>query len=70
MSDHPPMQPVVNPLPPLVVALALAIFAVELLMSAGARGYIGGPEAAGWRLETIRSFAFFSEVLERSTCSR
>lgn len=58
------MQPVVNPLPPLVVALALAIFAVELLMSAGARGYIGGPEGVGWRLETIRSFAFFSEVLE------
>ena len=30
MSDHPPMQPVVNPLPPMVVALALAIFAVDV----------------------------------------
>ncbi len=64
MSDHPPLQPVVNPLPPMVAALALAIFAVELLLSAGARGYLGGAEGVGWRLEAIRDFAFFSEVLE------
>ena len=58
------MQPLFNALPPVVVALALAIFGVELLISAGARGYIGGPEAVGWRLEAIREFAFFSPVLE------
>ena len=58
------MHPVVNPLPPMVVALALAIFAVEVLLSAGARGYVGGAEAVGWRLEAIRNFGFFSEVLE------
>ena len=58
------MQPVMNPLPPAVVALALAIVAVELLLSAGARGYIGGAEAIGWRLESIRAFGFFSELLE------
>ena len=58
------MQPVVNPLPPMVVALALAIFAVEAMLSAGARGYFGGAEAVGWRLEAIRDFAFFSELLE------
>ena len=58
------MQPLFNALPPAVVALALAIFGVEVLISAGARGYVGGPEAVGWRLEAIREFAFFSPVLE------
>ncbi|WP_413720049.1 rhomboid family intramembrane serine protease [Silicimonas sp. MF1-12-2] len=64
MSSDDHMQPLFNALPPVVVALALAIFGVELLISAGARGYIGGPEAVGWRLEAIREFAFFSPVLE------
>ena len=65
MSDTPePLQPVVNPLPPAVVALALAIFAVEVLLSAGARGLIGGDSAIGWRTEAIQSYAFFAPLLE------
>ena len=64
MSSNDHMQPLFNALPPVVVALALAVFAVEVLISAGARGYIGGAEAVGWRLEAIREFAFFSPVLE------
>ena len=58
------MQPLFNALPPVVVALALAIFGVELVISAGARGYVGGAEAIGWRLETIREFGFFSPLVE------
>lgn len=58
------MQPLFNALPPVVVALALAIFGVELLISAGARGYVGGAEAVGWRLEAIREFAFFGQLLD------
>ncbi len=58
------MQPVVNPLPPAVVALALAIFAIEIVISAGAEGFVGGPSGVGWRLEAIRSFGFFAPVLE------
>ncbi len=40
-----------NALPPIVVALALVIFGVELIFQAGARGFIGGPQAVGWRLD-------------------
>lgn len=63
MNDDRYSQPVFNVLPPAVVALALAILAVELLLWAGSRGLIGGPEAIGWRLEAIQEFAFFPEVL-------
>lgn len=58
------MQPLFNTLPPVVVGLALAIFGVELLISAGARGYLGGAQAVGWRLEAIREFAFFGQLLD------
>ena len=63
MSSEDHTQPLVNALPPAVVALALAIFASEVLLWAGESGYVGGPEAVGWRLEAIREFAFFSPVL-------
>ncbi len=53
-----------NALPPVVVALALPIVAIELWLNAGARGFIGGPEAVGWRLDAIRDYAFFGPVLE------
>jgi rhomboid protease GluP len=62
--DSQPSQPVVNPLPPVVVALALAIFAVEVLLSAGARGLIGGDAGVGWRVEAIQSYGFFAPLLE------
>ncbi len=63
MSDDDYAQPLFNTLPPAVVALALAIFAVELLLTLGARGWLGGPEAIGWRLEAIQEFSFFSPLL-------
>lgn len=64
MSSEDHTQPLFNALPPAVVALALAIFSVELILSAGARGYVGGPDAVGWRLEAIREFAFFTQVVD------
>ncbi|GGL96054.1 rhomboid family intramembrane serine protease [Pseudooceanicola nanhaiensis] len=53
----------VNPLPWSVVLLFLAIAAVEIVLSLGARGIIGGPGSVGWRLEAIRSYGFVSAVL-------
>lgn len=51
-----------NPLPGLVWLLILAIVGVELVLWAGGRGLIGGPEAVGWRLEAIQRFAFSSGI--------
>jgi len=53
-----------NALPPVVVALALPILAVELVLGAGARGFVGGSGAVGWRLDALRDYAFFGPMLE------
>ncbi|MEM9708884.1 MAG: rhomboid family intramembrane serine protease [Pseudomonadota bacterium] len=63
MQSDPDASPF-NSLPPAVVALAFALFAVELVLSAGARGYFGGQGAVGWRLDAIGDYAFFSQVLD------
>lgn len=55
MSSPENISPV-NPLPPVVVALALAIFLIESAFNLGARGLIGGPEAIGWRTMAIGSY--------------
>ena len=62
MQDDDFSQPLFNALPPAVVALALAIFTVEVILSAGARGYLGGEGAIGWRVQAIRDFGFFSAI--------
>ncbi|MEM1077332.1 MAG: rhomboid family intramembrane serine protease [Pseudomonadota bacterium] len=53
-----------NPLPPLVVALAVVVIGIEALFSLGMRGIIGGPEAVGWRLAAIRDFGFVDQVFD------
>ena len=52
----------VNPLPPLVVALFLVIVGIDVAFTFGARGFVGGPEAVGWRLAAIQSYGFSSDV--------
>ncbi len=61
---HPDDQSPINPLPPIVVALAVMIFGIEVVLQAGARGFLGGADAVGWRLETMRSYAFSGPVLD------
>ncbi len=64
-DDRSPRPPgAVNPLPWSVVVLFLMIAGVEVVLSLGQRGIIGGPEAVGWRLEAIRSFGFSSTVFQ------
>jgi len=63
-DHHDPDASPFNPLPPVVVALSLVIFAVELIFEAGTRGFVGGPEAVGWRLDAIQSYGFFAPVLD------
>jgi len=60
-SEH--YTPAVNPLPPVVAALFLVIMGIEVTFSLGTRGLVGGPQAVGWRLEAIESYAFSGEIL-------
>ncbi|MCA8869762.1 MAG: rhomboid family intramembrane serine protease [Rhodobacteraceae bacterium] len=51
-----------NAIPPVVVAVALAIIGVELLMQAAEAGFIGGPQGIAWRLEAITVYGVFDSV--------
>ncbi len=59
--DAPPF----NPLPPAVWLLAIVIIGIELWLTAGARGLVGGREAIGWRIDALNAFAFSGVYLER-----
>ena len=60
MSQEQPL----NPLPPVVIVLALAIFGVELVLSLAANGLIGGDQGIGWRLAAMERFGFAPAVLD------
>lgn len=67
MSDQSPFnreEMPFNPLPPAVVALALAVAGIELLFQVGSFGVIGGPEAVGWRVAAMEDYGFFNAVFE------
>jgi hypothetical protein len=53
-----------NPLPPVVWLMALAIAVPELLLQAGEAGFVGGPEAIGWRLDLARRYGFLDPVFD------
>lgn len=53
----------VNPLPPVVLALAGAIALVEIVFSLAAAGVIGGQAGAGWRLTAIEDYGFYEPLL-------
>ncbi|MCV6594326.1 MAG: rhomboid family intramembrane serine protease [Silicimonas sp.] len=63
MQDEDFSQPVFNALPPAVAALAAVIFLVEAIFWLGSKGLIGGEAALGWRIEAIRDYGFFSQLL-------
>lgn len=63
-SRAPEIQSPFNPLPPVVVALALLIIGIEAVLSLGARGILGGPGAIGWRLDAIQSYAFSGKIFD------
>ena len=56
-----------NTLPPVVVALAVVIFGVEVILNLGARGIFGGQEAVGWRLWALQNYAVPGALLEEMT---
>ena len=56
--NTPSHQSPVNPLPPVVIVLFLAVIAPELIFTLGAEGLIGGPSAIGWRSLAIQDYGF------------
>jgi membrane associated rhomboid family serine protease len=60
MQDH--NAPPLNPLPPVVWALALPMIAMEIVLQLGAGGVAGGPDAVGWRIEAITKLSFVPDL--------
>lgn len=63
MSYNPDPSPM-NPLPPAVWLLFIAVALPELIFSAGEAGFIGGPAAVGWRLNSLNAFAFSGDAFD------
>ena len=59
-----------NALPPVVVGLAVAIAAVELMFQAAEIGLVGGREAVGWRLSAIRDWGVAAPVWDWMLANR
>jgi membrane associated rhomboid family serine protease len=64
MSRAPHTAPL-NPLPMVVWLLALPMIAMEIVVSLGASGVVGGPQAVGWRLDAMQRFAFSPDLMRR-----
>ncbi|MBV0913964.1 rhomboid family intramembrane serine protease [Anianabacter salinae] len=62
--SNPYTESPVNPLPPVVIVLALAMVLPEIVFQLGTRGLVGGPQAVGWRLDAIERFAFSGDILD------
>lgn len=59
--DH--NAPPLNPLPMVVWVLFLPMLAVEVVLQLGTSGFVGGPEAIGWRILAVQDFGFYSQLL-------
>ncbi|WP_226780397.1 rhomboid family intramembrane serine protease [Oceaniglobus trochenteri] len=66
-SDH-NVAPI-NPLPPVVIALAVVLVGLELVFQAGARGFAGGPDGVGWRIAAFNGYAFLPDLFDRSVAT-
>lgn len=53
-----------NSVPAVIVVLVVAIAGIEIVLSLASLGYIGPPQAVGWRLAMIEDYAFAPRVLE------
>ena len=63
----------VNPIPPVIIGLCVAIVAVEVVLSMAGAGLIGGQQGIGWRSAAIQDYGFapsvWEQLLERSDYS-
>jgi rhomboid protease GluP len=66
--DHSPFEPSqqaspFNALPPVVVVLALAMLAVEIVLALADAGMIGGPAGIGWRQQAFADYSLWKPVM-------
>lgn len=52
-----------NDLPPVVVVLALAMLAVEIVLALAEAGMIGGPAGIGWRQQAFADYSLWKPVM-------
>ncbi len=65
MSDDPaPFVSPFNAIPPVILILVLIVVGVELTLSAGGAGLVGGAQGVGWRLQALNGYAFSPAVLD------
>ncbi|MEJ6397803.1 rhomboid family intramembrane serine protease [Yoonia sp. 208BN28-4] len=57
-------EPPVNPIPPAIILLTLAIVLVEGALSLAEAGVVGGPRGLGWRLAALQDYGFSPAVLD------
>ena len=50
--------------PPVILAIAGAMLLAELAFMFGAQGYVGGPQAVGWRAMAIQDYGINGRVVE------
>lgn len=63
--EGPLNQSPINPLPPVVVLLFLAVCLPEIAFFAGEAGLVGGAQAIGWRSGAIQDYAFNADLLRQ-----
>lgn len=51
-------------IPPVIVAIAVIVGAIEIMMQLSSRGFIGGEEGISWRVDAIRAFGFYDPIFE------
>ncbi len=68
MSD-PAFVPPVNKLPPAVLLMFFAIAGVEAALALGNAGFVGGPQAIGWRLALVREWGFSAVMFDQMLAS-
>jgi len=53
-----------NPVSPVVLVFVATVVVIEVVLQLAERGWIGGPEAIGWRLELVRNVGFHRAVFD------
>jgi rhomboid protease GluP len=60
-----PRQGLFNPLPALVVVVALALAAIEAVFLLAQMGFVGGADAIGWRMQASMDWGFSAPLFDQ-----